>query len=80
LKILMDAFFGAKNFRNEITWKRRAGMSSAVHESNRFGACTDIILFYAKTDPRGRSRTTKAPHGTKVNLPKELKAELRLAR
>jgi len=50
LKILMDAFFGAKNFRNEITWKRRAGMSSAVHESNRFGACTDIILFYAKTD------------------------------
>jgi adenine specific DNA methylase Mod len=50
LKILMDAFFGAKNFRNEITWKRRGGMSSAVHESNRFGACTDIILFYAKTD------------------------------
>ena len=25
-------------------------MSSAVHESNRFGTCTDIILFYAKTE------------------------------
>jgi site-specific DNA-methyltransferase (adenine-specific) len=50
LKILMDAVFGAENFRNEITWKRRVGMSSAVHESNRFGTCTDIILFYAKTD------------------------------
>jgi len=24
-------------------------MSSAVHKSNRFGNCTDIILFYAKT-------------------------------
>ncbi len=50
LKLLMDTIFGAKNFRNEITWKRRHGFSSAVHESNRFGNCTDIILFYAKSD------------------------------
>jgi len=50
LKMLMDAVFGPQNFRNEITWKRRVGMSSAVHESNRFGVCTDILLFYAKTD------------------------------
>ena len=49
LKILLDATFGAHNFRNEITWKRRVGMSSAVHKSNRFGICTDIILFYAKS-------------------------------
>jgi len=46
----MDAVFGPHNFRNEITWKRRVGMSSAVHESNRFGICTDILLFYSKTD------------------------------
>jgi len=50
LKILMDAVFSPDNFRNEITWKRRVGMSSAVHESNRFGICTDILLFYAKTN------------------------------
>jgi site-specific DNA-methyltransferase (adenine-specific) len=50
LKVLLDATFGAENFRNEIVWKRRVGMSSAVHESNRFGTCTDTILFYAKTD------------------------------
>ena len=25
-------------------------MSSAVHESNRFGVCTDILLFYAKSE------------------------------
>lgn len=50
LKLVMDAIFGASNFRNEISWKRRVGMSSAVHESNRFGTCTDTILFYAKSE------------------------------
>lgn len=49
LKLLMDSVFAPENFRNEITWKRRVGMSSAVHKSNRFGTCTDIILFYAKS-------------------------------
>ena len=50
LKLLMDAVFGAANFRNEVTWKRRHGFSSAVHKSVRFGICTDILLFYAKSD------------------------------
>jgi len=49
LKVVLDTVFGMANFRNEITWKRRHGFSSAVHESNRFGTCTDIILFYAKS-------------------------------
>ena len=53
LKLLMDAVFGAGNFRNEISWKRRHGFSSAVHQSVRFGVCTDIILFYAKTGTTG---------------------------
>ena len=53
LKLLMDAIFGAVNFRNEISWKRRHGFSSAVHQSVRFGICTDIILFFAKTDLAG---------------------------
>lgn len=50
LKIILDATFGVANFRNEITWKRRVGMSSAVHKSNKFGICTDKIFFYAKTE------------------------------
>lgn len=50
LKIMLDAIFGAACYQNEITWKRRVGFSSAVHESRRFGVCTDIILFYTKTD------------------------------
>ena len=50
LKLLMDAIFGRQNFRNEITWKRRHGFSSAVHKSNRFGVCTDILLFFAASE------------------------------
>jgi site-specific DNA-methyltransferase (adenine-specific) len=50
LKIILDTIFGVENYRNEITWKRRHGFTSAVHESNRFGNCTDIILFYAKSE------------------------------
>jgi site-specific DNA-methyltransferase (adenine-specific) len=50
LKVILDTIFGAENFRNEIIWKRRTGSSSAVHQSNKFGVCTDSIFFYAKTD------------------------------
>ena len=49
LKQLMDSIFGAGNYRNEVTWKRRYGTFSTVHESNKFGVVTDTILFYAKT-------------------------------
>lgn len=50
LKVVMDTIFGPANFRNEIVWKRRPGTSSAVHQSVRFGVCTDTILFYAKSE------------------------------
>jgi len=50
LKILMDTIFDPRNFRNEIVWKRRRGSSSQVHIGNKFGACTDTILFYVKSE------------------------------
>ncbi len=50
LKQLMDAVFGHRNFRNEITWKRRYGAFSTVHTSNKFGVATDTILFYVKSE------------------------------
>ena len=50
LKTLLDRVFGAANFRNDIVWKRRTGSSSQVHISNKFGACTDDLLFYVKSD------------------------------
>jgi len=47
LKIILDAIFGAQNFRNEIIWKRTTAHSDA---RKQFGAHTDTILFYAKMD------------------------------
>lgn len=46
LKVILDMIFGAKNFRNEITWKR----TSAHNDPKKYGANTDIILYYVKTD------------------------------
>ena len=46
LRLLMDAVFGAKNFRNEIVWRRSGGKSDA----RRWGRTTDRILYYAKSD------------------------------
>ncbi|MFN0279927.1 MAG: DNA methyltransferase [Pyrinomonadaceae bacterium] len=50
LTILLDTIFDGRSFRNEITWKRRVGSSSAIHESNKFGIVTDTILFYGKSE------------------------------
>jgi site-specific DNA-methyltransferase (adenine-specific) len=49
IKVILDGVFDHHNFRNEIIWKRRYGAFSTVHESNKFGACTDTILFYVKS-------------------------------
>src|SRR3990170_2396393 len=46
LKIIMDLIFSARNFRNEILWKRITAHSDA----KRFGRVVDRILFYSKTD------------------------------
>ncbi len=46
LKIIIDLIFGLTNFRNEITWKR----TSAHNDPKKFGANTDIILYYVKSD------------------------------
>ena len=45
LKLLLDAVFGAENFRNEIIWKR----TSAHNSASRYGPNHDIILFYSKS-------------------------------
>ena len=44
LKIILDQVFGAKNFRNEVIWKRTSAHSSA----KRWGPVHDVILFYTK--------------------------------
>ncbi len=45
LKLLMDSVFGARNFRNELIWKRTAGKGL---NPTRFMRNTDILLLYGK--------------------------------
>ncbi|MEQ1495205.1 MAG: DNA methyltransferase [Novosphingobium sp.] len=44
LKLLLDGVFGARNFRNEITWKR----TSTHSDSKTWSRVSDIILYYTK--------------------------------
>lgn len=46
LKVMMDAIFDARNFRNEIIW-RRSGTHS---KGRRYGPIHDTILFYVKNE------------------------------
>lgn len=46
LKVVLDTIFGAKNFRNEIIWKR----FNFHADAKRFGRVTDRLLFYTKSD------------------------------
>ena len=46
LKLLMDAVFGPKSFRNEVIW-RRTGSNSAA---KRFGPIHQTLLYYTKSD------------------------------
>lgn len=46
LKIVLDAIFGPKNFRNEISWQR----AGAKNDSLRYGRSHDVIFFYTKSD------------------------------
>ncbi len=48
LKILLDAIFGAKCFRNEVIWKRTSAHNDTAQGIARYGRNHDVILFYAK--------------------------------
>jgi DNA modification methylase len=50
LKLLLDAVFGAKNYRAEITWKRSAAHSDTKQGSKQHGRIHDILFFYTKSD------------------------------
>jgi len=58
LKVLLDAIFGAENFRNEIIWKRTAVKGDA---RNRFGRNHDVLLYY---DERPRVRHASSTSNT----------------
>ena len=59
LKAIMDAIFGASQFRNDIIWRRTASHNFA----DRFGPIHDNILFYAKPDYNHRVMFSPYLHG-----------------
>ena len=46
LKLLLDTVFGARNFRNEITWQRTESHNTAT----RYGNIADILFYYSKAE------------------------------
>ncbi|MCS6951168.1 MAG: site-specific DNA-methyltransferase, partial [bacterium] len=46
LKVMLDVIFGARNFRNEIVWKRTGAHGGA----KRWGPVHDVLLYYTKTE------------------------------
>lgn len=48
LKLILDAAFGAKNFRNEVIWKRTSSHNDASQGLSRFGRVHDVILFFGR--------------------------------
>ncbi len=58
LKILLDAVFGARNFQNEIDWKRTTTHSDAKTWSSN----ADCILFYSKKQKGFTWNIPREPH------------------
>ena len=50
LKVMLDVIFGARNFRNEIVWKRDPAGKGGKRVSRQWPRDIDVILYYTKTD------------------------------
>ncbi len=51
LKLLLDAVFGPRNYRDKITWRRHtSNQRGSQFTPRRWGNTSDTILFYAKSD------------------------------
>ena len=50
LRLLLEAIFGAENYRNEITWRRHNSVhGSFQHAPKQWGRMSDTLLFFAKS-------------------------------
>jgi DNA modification methylase len=50
LKLILDAIFDSRFYRNELVWKRTSSHNDAAQGLSRFGKNHDVILFYSKSD------------------------------
>ena len=51
LKVVLDAIFGPRHFRNEIIWKRSDAHNDATQGAKRYGRIHDVLLFYTRGEP-----------------------------
>jgi len=65
LKMLLDAVFGPKNFKNEIIWQRLFGGKS---DSGQYGRNSDRILFYTTSEKYYFSPPRLSSHKEKTIL------------
>jgi DNA modification methylase len=49
LKVVLDAIFDARNFRNETVWRRFTSHNDARQGLARYGRVHDLLLFYGKS-------------------------------
>ncbi len=60
LKLIMDAIFGRKNFRNEIVWFYGGRGAKAI--SQQFARNKDVILYYSVNDGRHIFNKPRIPY------------------
>ena len=66
LRLLMDAIFGKRNFRNEIVWHYNSGA-----RGNNFGKRHDVILWYSKSVSYIFNKdSVRTPYSPDINIPK----------
>jgi DNA modification methylase len=50
LKMLLDAVFGPKNYRNQVIWKRSHAHSDTKQGRKAYGNVSDVLLYYTVGD------------------------------
>lgn len=71
LKLIMDAIFGEKNFRNEIIWSYRTGGVSQQHWPRKH----DTLIFYVNSDSYNHNPLQERVHYEKAFFTSEQTAD-----
>jgi site-specific DNA-methyltransferase (adenine-specific) len=62
LKLILDAIFDPRNFRNEIVWKRSSAHSDTTQGAIHLGRTHDVLLFYTKSDNEPTRNVIHVPY------------------
>lgn len=62
LKMLMDAIFGARSFKNNIVWKRTTPKSDFRQGATNWARVQDVLLYYVKDNEKAIFRQPFGPY------------------